>query len=117
MLGVDRLIAWPEIGMGDELQQFVGTRTADDARRIEPVTLGDRLAQIIGRAVGIKGKRIGRRREGFERLGARAQGRLVRRQFEDARTLGAALSWHIGRDVADPRLGLGRGREADDVMI
>ena len=95
--------------MGDELQQFVRTRAADDARRIEPVALGDRLAQIIGRAIGIKGKRFGRRREGLDRLGARPQRRLVGRQFEDARTLGAALSRHIGRDVADPRLRSGPG--------
>jgi len=71
--GVDGLIAGAQIGMGDELQQFVRARAADDVLGIEPVACGDRLAQVVAAAVGIKVEVRGDGAEGRDGPGAGAQ--------------------------------------------
>ena len=36
VLGVDRLVARAEIGLGEHMEQLVGTVSADDVRRVRP---------------------------------------------------------------------------------
>ena len=91
MLRIDRLIAGPEIGMGEKLQELVGARTADDVRGIEPVARGDRLAQVAGRAIGIEGKSLAAAAKASIALGLGAKWRLVRRQLEDRSPLAPLL--------------------------
>ncbi len=45
VLGVDRLVARPEIGLRQNVKQLVRTVSADDVRRIRPVEGAERLAK------------------------------------------------------------------------
>src|SRR6266513_718088 len=54
MGAIQHLIAGAQVGVTDQSQHFVGAVTADDARRIEPVNLGDRLAQRRSTSIRIK---------------------------------------------------------------
>ena len=60
---IDRLIAGTQIGMGEELQDLVRARAADDVRRLETVARGDRLAQFMRRTVGIEFETLGGARD------------------------------------------------------
>ena len=106
--GVDRLVAVGEIRARQQVQQIVGARAAHDAIRIEAERAPDRFAQLAGRAIRIILKVRADGLVGRDRLRARPERRLVRRQLEhlrDARR--AALARHIGLDIehAGSRLG------------
>ena len=112
MRGVDRLVAVAEVGARDQIKQVVGAGAADDARRIEPEDVADRLAQIRSRPVRIILQVFGHRAIGGDGARARPHRRLVGGQLEhlgDARRI--ALAGHIGLDVehAGARLRSGRG--------
>src|SRR6476620_4549051 len=66
MARVDRLVTWAEIRGGEQVEQLVGARAADDARRVEPVELGDCLAQRPGRAVRVARQGLGARKVGLD---------------------------------------------------
>ena len=98
--GVDRLVAVLQIGARQQVEQIVGAGAADDAGRIEAERAADRLAQFGRCAVRIILQMPPDRRVGLDRLRARAERRLVRRELEDLRDAGrAALARHIGLDV------------------
>src|SRR5262249_59182999 len=101
--GVNRRVAVVEIGVGDEVQEVVGARAADDAARIEPERAPDRLAQRGRVAVGVVLQVFTDRVIGGDRLWARSERRLVRRQLEhagDARGLALAPRVRIDRAYA-----------------
>ncbi len=110
VLGEYALVARPDIGLGEEVQQLVRAGAADDAALDRALAAGRSPRAARSRC------RPGRRRAccacrgvGGERLRARAQRRLVRGELVD---LGAArrgaLAGHIGLDVEDAGRGVGR---------
>ena len=108
VLGVDRLVARPDVGVRDQVHQLVGAAAAHDALRVEAVELGDRLAQRGRGPVRIAVQLVGLGLVGRDRLGARAQRRLVRRQLDRLHAAGdAAFAGNVGLIVEDA--GLRRG--------
>ena len=109
VLGEDALVARTHIGMGDQRQEFIGARTADEPVRIEPVAGRDRLAQTRGGTVRIELEMV----EGPDRLGRLRRGAergLVRGELMDLRNpCGLALAGHIGLDLHHAGTGLGTG--------
>ncbi len=106
MNGVDRFIAVDEIGARQQVEEIVRPRAADDARRIEPESAPDRLAERGRRAVGVirQPRRLGL--ISSNRARAWSQRRLVRGQLVYlGNAWGTALSGHIGVDChhAGPR--------------
>ena len=107
MRGVDRLVAVDQIGVRKQMQQIVRARTADDAVGIEPERAPDRLTQLACRAVRIVLKVVGGGLIGRDRLRARPERRLVRRQFYHlGHARRAAFTGHIGLDLEHAGPGL-----------
>ena len=97
--GVDRLLARPEKGLRQEMQQFVRPRPADDARRVEAERAADRLAQFGGGPVRIILKMMADSIIGRDRMRAWSERRLVGGEFEHFGSVRrGALARHIGLD-------------------
>ena len=102
VLGVDRLVAGADIGVGDQVQDLVRAGAADDPVRVQAIGAADRGAKRRRRAVGVEGERAGGGTIGLDRRRARSERRLVRRELVEpgaARRGGAA--GHIGGDIED----------------
>jgi hypothetical protein len=54
VLGENPLVAFAEIGLAEQAEQFVRAVAAEDVGRVQPVHLGNRLAQAMRGAIGIK---------------------------------------------------------------
>ena len=50
---VQHFVAGAGIGLGQQLQDFIGAGAAHDTRRVEAVEGAERIAQITGAAVGV----------------------------------------------------------------
>jgi hypothetical protein len=98
VLGEDRLVAGLEIGMGEQAEQFVGTVGTDDVGRVQPVRLGDRLAERQRSAVGIEFQPIEFRPRRLDRRRRRAERALVGGQFPGLASCIAVAARHIGSD-------------------
>src|SRR6185312_10738686 len=99
---VDDLVAGPGIGARQEADELVGAGAADDARRIEPVAPGDRLAQRHRPAIGIAVDLLRLGAIGLDGARARTERALVRGEADDARhALDLGLAADIGSDVED----------------
>ena len=97
--GVDRLVARPDEGVGEQVEKLVRAGAAHDARGIEPERAPDCFAQLGRRAVGIFVQALGLRHIGFDRLAPRPERRLVRGQLEHPGDAGsAALARHVSVD-------------------
>ena len=107
---IDRFVALTKIGMRQELQDLVRTRSADDIRGLESVTTGDCLAQFMRGAVRIEFEHFGGTAIGFHRGRARAQRAFIGRQLVDLLALGSGPARHVGRNVENARL---RNRPSD----
>ncbi len=59
MFGIDAFIAQAQEGIGQQKDQFVRARAADDLRRVEPMQRAERRAQGASRAVGIDREALG----------------------------------------------------------
>src|SRR5262249_33315786 len=100
-------VAVAEIGVGNEVQEVVGARAADDAAGIEAERAPDRLAQRGRVAVGVVLQVFTDRVIGGDSPRARSERRFVRRQLEHAGDAGClALARHVGidREYARTRL-------------
>src|SRR6516162_9939987 len=105
MLAHDRLIAGPDVGMGNEVDELVGAAATHDALRIEPVSLGDRVAQGRGRPIWIAVQLVDEGLVGCHRQGARAQRRLIGGKLDGCYAAGdAAFAWNVGVDLEDAGL-------------
>ncbi len=71
--GADRLVAVAEIGMRQQIEDFVGSGAADDAVGIEPEGAADRLAQHPRRPFRIVLQMAGGRLVGLHRPSAKAR--------------------------------------------
>jgi hypothetical protein len=104
VVGHDRFVARAEIGVGEQVQQFVGAGAADDAIRIEAEALADRLTQNARRAfrVVLKMRRAVLVRG--DRLRRRAEWGLVGGQLVDFGNAGSlALARGIGGNIENAR--------------
>ena len=77
MLGDHSLVAGAEIDVAEQAEQFVGTVAAEDVGGIEPVHVGDRLAQLRRLPIRIALELVGSGTDGRDRLGARAKRRFI----------------------------------------
>ena len=110
MFGVDALVARADIGVGEQRQDLVRARAADDPVGIEAVARRDRLAQRVADAVRDRARDGRPAAIGLDRLRRRAERRLVRGQLVDlGHARRRALAGHIGVDVKTPGAGLGTG--------
>jgi hypothetical protein len=75
--GVDGLVAGTEKCMGEELEQFIGTRSAHNQRGIERISASDNRVQRGSRAVGIDCEMLDRFVIRTHRIQARPKRRLV----------------------------------------
>ena len=97
---VDRLVAIPEVGACEQIEQIIRARAADNAVGIEPESVTDRFAQCRRRAVRIILEMFADRAVGGDRVRARPQRGFVGGQLEhfgDSRR--GALARNIGGDV------------------
>ena len=109
--GRDRLVAAAQIGVRQQVEDFVGAGAADDPIRVEPEGAADRLAQhargafriVLQMRRGVAVDRHGLRR-GPER-------RLVGRQLEHlaARLRHRALAGRVGRNIENAGIRHGSG--------
>ena len=107
MLGVDRLVARAEMGLGEHMEQLVGTVSADDVRRVQPVKSAKGLAKRGMGAIRIAVEPMSRLAVCLHRMRRRPERRLIRGQFDNrprARKLGA--SRNIGVDGKHAGTGL-----------
>ena len=92
VLGEDRLVAGRKVGLGEQAEELVGAVGADDIGSVQPMRLGDRLAQPRRRAVRIEFELAGDLAHRLDRLRRRAERVLVRGQLVDlGHAAGAAL--------------------------
>src|SRR5262249_59428459 len=76
VLAIDRLLAGPDIGMGDKVDELIRATATHDALGIKPVSLGNGMAQRTGGPIRIAVQLLSNGLIGGDRLGARAQRRL-----------------------------------------
>ena len=74
---VDRLVTWTEKCVGEEIEQFIGTRAAHYQRGIERIGASDHRSQRGTRAVGINCEMLGRFMIRTDRIRARPKRRFV----------------------------------------
>jgi hypothetical protein len=77
------LVARLQIGMTEELDDFVRPVAEDHVGHGQPDPLRDRLAQIVSPAIRIKMRPLDRLDHGLTRLGRRTERILVRSQLDD----------------------------------
>ncbi len=100
VLGEDRFVAGAEIGLGEQVQQFVGARAADDPVGVEPVGGRDCLAQRRRGAVRIACEFPGARLERLNGFGTRPEWGFIGRQDDRIGiTLGLVAAGDIGLDI------------------
>jgi hypothetical protein len=105
---VDRLVAWTEKCMGEEIEQFIGTRAANNQRRVERISASDHRSQRGSRAVGIDSEMLGRFVIRTHRIQARPKRRLVGRELKDRCPLGCGVAaGHIWLDLEHARTWFG----------
>ena len=88
MLRVDRLVARPEEGIGEQVEDVVGTCAADDPVGIEPEGMAERLAREDWRCAKMRMTVISLRDEliaWYERRGYRRTGEYKPFPYGDAR--------------------------------
>ncbi len=108
MLRGDSLVAFAEIGLRKKMQQFVGTRAANDPVGGKTVTPGDGMAKFVGAAIGIERETVRGAEKCLMRLRARPERRFVRRELVDLlRAFRAGAAADIGCDFEDAALRLG----------
>ena len=105
---VDRLVAGSDKCVGEEVEQFIGTRAAHDQRGIERISASDHRSQRGTRAVGIDCEMRGRFVIGTHRIRARPERRLIRRELKDSCPLGCGVAaGHIRLDLEHARTRFG----------
>ena len=99
--GGDRLIALAEIGVRQQIEDFVRARAADDAVGVEAVGAADRLAQHPRGAFRIVFEMRSRLLVDLDRLRRRPERGLVGRQLEHlaARLRYRRLAGRVGRNI------------------
>ena len=109
--GGDRLVAMAEIGVREQIEDFVRTGAADDAVGIEPEGAADRLAQHARSAFRIVLEVVGGRLVGGNGLRRGAERRLIGRQLEHlaARLRHRALAGRVGRNIENAGIRHGAG--------
>ena len=109
--GADGLVAVAEIGMRQQIEDFVGAGAADDAVGIEPEGAADRLAQHARRTFRIILQMISRFLVDRDRLRRRSEWRFVGRQLEHlaARLRHRALARRVGRNLENAGIRHGAG--------
>ena len=110
MRAVDGLVAGADVGVRDEVDQLVGAASAHDPLGIEPVVLGDSVAQRRRAAIGIEREVVCLGLVGRDRLGRRPERRLVGGELDRLQAARHfAFARNVGADVQDAGLRLGRG--------
>ena len=109
--GGDRLVAVAQIGVRQQIEDFVRAGAADDAVGIEPVGAADRLAQHPRGAFRIVLQMRGRLRVDFLRLRRRPERGLVGGQLEHlaARLRHRRLAGRVGRNIENAGIRHGAG--------
>ena len=109
--GGDRLVALAEIGVRQQIEDFVRAGAADDAVGIEPVGAADRLAQHPRSAFRIVFEMRRRLLVDFLRLRRRPERGLVGGQLEHlaARLRHRRLAGRVGRNIEDAGIRHGAG--------
>ena len=83
VLAVDHLIAGAGIGLAQQADELIRTRSADHARRINAVDIADGVAQRRALAIRIAMQFPLQRGVGFRCLGARAERAFIGTEFDD----------------------------------
>src|SRR5690606_16690616 len=77
VLRIDALVARPKIGLREQAQKLVRTVRTQDVGRVEPVDLGNRLAQAGGGTIRVKLQMAARRLDRLQRRRRGAERRLI----------------------------------------
>ena len=102
-----RFVAFPQIDLGQQVQEIIRAIAADDAIGIDAMHFAQRLAQQARRALGIDFELFGSGGKGGDRLRAGAERGFIGRELDRIAARLAGLARHIGRNIENTGLRCG----------